>query len=266
MKRDGAEDRGREGESSCSVKEGGTPTGEVFIAGGDQRKAIMNRDFGGSQGKPKIRLGEGGHCGAEDGSKLLCGVARDSNGKERSLMVVDGKPGGLLEKLQDMLGTLNGINRAVEEDQSVVGILKDGARVTGDKGVSDRRGEGGVLEQPTKDISDNNEKVRRNGVTLTEPSPAVDPAPWDAIEEYGSFPTVKEITDPVAPFIRKASTMENAIQAIPVNTVKSFVEVELKNNGWSIPAVATVEQFSSISKVISNAAPKHKTGLVIADQ
>lgn len=71
--------------------------------------------------------------------------------------------------------------------------------------------------------------------------------------------------DLVAPFIRKASAMENAIQAIPVNTVKSFVEVELKNNGWSILAVATVEQISSISKVISNAAPKHRTGFVIAD-
>lgn len=146
VKRDGAEDKGREGESSCPVKEGGTPTGEVFIVGGNQRKAIMNRDFGGSQGKPKICLGEGGHHGAEDGSKLMGGVARDNDRKECSLMIVDGKPGGLLEKLQDMLGTLNGISRAVEEDQSVIGILKDKARVIGDKGVSDRRGEGGVLE------------------------------------------------------------------------------------------------------------------------
>lgn len=164
----------------------------------------------------------------------------------------------MLEKLQDIFGTRDSLSRAFEEHQGVIGILKNSSRVTGYKGVSDGRGEGGVLKETTKDISDDEEKVGGNGATLPEPSPTVDPVPRDATKEDGSLPAVKEITDLVTPFIRKASAPENVIQTIPVDTIKGFMEVELKNNGRCISTVAAVEQISSISKDVSDAAPKHK--------
>lgn len=86
----------------------------------------------------------------------------------------------MLEKLHDIFGTRDSLSRAFEEDQGVISILKNGSRVTGYKGVSDGRGEGGVLKETTKDVSDDDEKVGGNGITLPEPSPTVDPAPRDA--------------------------------------------------------------------------------------
>lgn len=58
VKGNGAEDSSREGEVTCSVKKGGTPTGEVFVAGRNKGKTIMDRNFGVSQRKPKVRLGK----------------------------------------------------------------------------------------------------------------------------------------------------------------------------------------------------------------
>jgi hypothetical protein len=87
----------------------------------------------------------------------------------------------LLEELKDVLSLGDGISGTVKEDQSVVGVLKNGARFTKNKGVSDRGSKRQVLKQATKDVSNNDKDVRGEGVALTEAISAIDPTPRNAI-------------------------------------------------------------------------------------
>lgn len=82
-----------------------------------------------------------------------------------------------------------------------------------------------VLEKTTEDISNNDEEVRGQGVALAEAVTAVDPMPRDAIEENRGFAGIKEIQHPITPIIRKTSAVKNSNKAIPINTIKGFLEV-----------------------------------------
>jgi hypothetical protein len=55
-------------------------------------------------------------------------------------------------------------------------------------------------------------------------------------------------------------------EALPIYVVEGFVKVELKNEGWGLPAVATVKEVSGVCKTFRNAAPKNETGLVRTDK
>lgn len=90
MKGDGAENTGRDDEATRSIQKGGMPTRKVFVAGRNMGKTVMDRNFGGSQAKPEVRLRKGRHRGTEDVNKSSSGVSRDYNWKKRSFMVVDG--------------------------------------------------------------------------------------------------------------------------------------------------------------------------------
>jgi hypothetical protein len=55
-------------------------------------------------------------------------------------------------------------------------------------------------------------------------------------------------------------------QAVPLDSIKSFVEMKLKNNTRCISAIATVKQVGDIGKTLSEATTKDKTRLVPAHQ
>jgi hypothetical protein len=44
------------------------------------------------------------------------------------------------------------------------------------------------------------------------------------------------------------------------------MEIELKNKSRGLPAVAAMKEISSVSKTFRDAAPKHETSLISADQ
>ena len=83
-------------------------------------------------------------------------------------MVVDREPRSLLEDLQDMLSLSNGFSRAFEKDKGIVSVLEHGAGSIRDKGVFDGTGQVRVMEEPTKDVGNNNEKVGGEGGLLAE--------------------------------------------------------------------------------------------------
>lgn len=71
----------------------------MLVTGGNERKAVGHIDFVGGKGEAKIGLRESGDSGAEASSKSKGNVGGYTNGEECSLVVVDGKPHGILEDL-----------------------------------------------------------------------------------------------------------------------------------------------------------------------
>lgn len=83
---------------------------------------------------------------------------------------------------------------------------------------------------------------------------AVDPSSRDAIKKDGGFASLKQLSDPAAPFIRETTAAKDTIEAVPVNAIKSFVEVQLQNDGGRASLITAVEQFSSIHKAVRYAS------------
>lgn len=102
---------------------------------------------------------------------------------------------------------------------------------SGIKGVPDGSSKVGMMQKFVKDVSHNDEKIGRKGVTLPETIAAIDPSAWDAIEKHCSFASVQKFLDPVTPIIRKPSTPQHTVKTIPIDTVEGLVEVKLHNNG-----------------------------------
>jgi hypothetical protein len=61
------------------------------------------------------------------------------------------------------------------------------------------------------------------------------PVPGHAIEKDSSVPHGKDTLHPSAPTIVKAPGPEDGNQTVPVDRVKGFTKIDLKNNGRSFP-------------------------------
>lgn len=114
-------------------------------------------------------------------------------------MVVDGEARGRFKYSKDVLDLMHSIRAASKEDNGVVGVLNDRARSAINEGVAEGRGEGGVVEQVAKNISNNDEEVRRQRIALPEASATIDPSPRDTVEEDRRLPSLKQGVDPGAP-------------------------------------------------------------------
>jgi hypothetical protein len=145
-------------------------------------------------------------------------------------MIINGEASSLFEELKDMPGLKDSVMGAIKEDESVVRILKDRTRVIRNNGVPNRGGERRVLKQTTQDVCYNDEQVRRERVTLPKPVAAIDPGARNAIEKDCRLASDQEITNPPAPLFREASAPEYLIKAIPIDTIKSFMEIQLKHD------------------------------------
>lgn len=105
-----------------------------------------------------------------------------------------------------------------------------------------------MLKKPTKDISNNNEEIRRKRVTLPKTITTIDPAPRSAVQKNCSFSSGQQVSDPSTPFLREPMEAENVSKTIPVNTVKGFMEIKLQDDGGGVATIAAVQQISGISK------------------
>jgi len=72
--------------------------------------------------------------------------------------------------------------------------------------------------------------------------------------------------NPNAPFVWESPVTQYAIEAVPVNTVESFVKIKLHNDGWGVPSIAAVKEIGSLGKAVSNASSQHESRLVRANE
>jgi hypothetical protein len=105
----------------------------------------------------------------------------DVHGHERALVKVDAESGGVSKALEQPAHTASRRHIRAEDQKRVVGVLKDGARSTVHNGMLE---DVISLNQPLKHIGDDEEEVRRERVTLPQPTQTGDPLPRDAVEEH----------------------------------------------------------------------------------
>jgi hypothetical protein len=66
--------------------------------------------------------------------------------------------------------------------------------------------------------------------------------------------------------IRETFGGKNTIQSIPDDRVKSLAEVKVKNRCRCGPTVASLNNISSVNKVLRNSVPRDEVGLVRVDK
>jgi len=79
-----------------------------------------------------------------------------------------------------------------------------------------------LFDQALQDISDNNEEVWRDRISLSKASTARNPSTWDTIEHDSCFPGEQNLPNPTAPPIIKTTSHKDSIQATPFDRVESF--------------------------------------------
>jgi len=122
-------------------------------------------------------------------------------------VVVDRKTGCFFKDLQDLFGLGNSFCRTFEKNQGIIGVLENRTGFTMNNRVMDCSSKEGMMQKPAEHISHDNEEIRRQGVTLAETVPAVNPTPWDSIEKNSSFARVEEFPDPTPPKLGEPTTL-----------------------------------------------------------
>jgi len=130
--------------------------------------------------------------------------------------------------------------------------------------MTDVRKKGWLVQQPFQNISNNYEQIRGERISLAEAVPTADPSTGDAVKQDRRFAGTKEIQNPVTPKRGEAAVEKNLDQAIPINRVKSLMEIKLQNYSRRGPTVAAVPKVSNIDKVIDDTAAKNEPSLISA--
>ena len=71
------------------------------------------------------------------------------------------------------------------------------------------------MDEALEDVCDDDEKVWRERIALTETAPTSDPTPRNAVEHHSSLPTDEDRGDPRAPASIKAASCKDLVKARP---------------------------------------------------
>jgi hypothetical protein len=82
------------------------------------------------------------------------------------------------------------------------------------------------VEKTLKNTSNNYKEVGGERVTLPQGIAASDPLSRDAIKEDGRFSRPQEVKDLATPIGGEATATQDLVEAVPVDRVKSFMEVQ----------------------------------------
>jgi hypothetical protein len=181
-------------------------------------------------------------------------------------MEVYGKPGGGSKVIKDSFeaGGRRGVGFA--NDESVVGILENGARARGGKGVRKLAIGAGVTNKTLEDVSDDDKKVGGEGVSLPEAITTSNPVARHPVEEHSRMPGVEDTSHPAAPPIIETAGFQNRKEAVPVDRVKGFSEVQLEHRGRSQSFVTRLNNVGGIDKVFSDRTARNEPRLIGVDK
>ena len=119
------------------------------------------------------------------------------------------------------------LGSSFEDNEGVIGILQDRARKGGGERVFKRPIAGRQKDKTLEGVSNKDEEVGRERVSLSEAMTALDPITWLAVEEDGRLTGKEERNHPLSPEGRKALSIEYKIEGRTADRVKSFAEIEL---------------------------------------
>jgi hypothetical protein len=181
-------------------------------------------------------------------------------------MEVYGKPGGVSEVIKDSFeaGGRRGVSFA--NDESVVGILENGARARGGKGVRKLAIGAGVTNKTLEDVSDDDKKVGGEGVSLPEAITTSNPVARHPVEEHSRMPGVEDTSHPAAPPIIETAGFQNREEAVPVDRVEGFPEVNFKHERGRFSVMAAPKDVCGIHNILGDSTTRKEAGLVRVDK
>jgi hypothetical protein len=91
----------------------------------------------------------------------------------------------------------------------------------------------GVQEAP-KELGDSEEEVRRQGITLSQPILAANPALGHTVKQEGSLPSGEQRSGHTAKIAAETASLEDRIQGHPVHRIERLLKINLHNNGGSL--------------------------------
>jgi hypothetical protein len=144
---------------------------------------------------------------------------------------IDGQPGSSGEVIQDEFEVGDRSMVGPTDDESVINILENGTRQVRREGVANQAVPPSFTDEALKDVRHDDEEVWRKRVTLPKPIAATNPVPRDPIEEDRSVSGGKNAGHPLAPAFVEAPSFENGQEAVPVNGIESFSEVDFEDDG-----------------------------------
>ena len=100
---------------------------------------------------------------------------------ESGFVEVDRQAGRGREVLKNALERSHGHHIPFHENQRVIRILKDGTRERSIDGVLQLPPLSAASDKSLKDVRHDDEEVRGEGITLTEPTPTGDPTAGDPV-------------------------------------------------------------------------------------
>ena len=121
--------------------------------------------------------------------------------------------------------------------RSVIGILEDRAGSI-DQGMPDCAG---IFEQALQQVSNKNEKVGGQGISL--PQFALTGNPWTrgAIDEEGGAGGLEYLKHPTLPERRESSRLHDSKQAAPIDRVECFGEIQFEHNCGFPPTMTALD-------------------------
>jgi hypothetical protein len=89
----------------------------------------------------------------------------------------------------------------------------------------------GLTDQALEHIGHEDEQVRGGRILLAQAVPAADPVPGYPVKKDSRETRAKNIIHPAALTVVEAAGPKDGKEALPVNRVERFLEVNFKNNG-----------------------------------
>jgi hypothetical protein len=181
-------------------------------------------------------------------------------------MEVNSETRGRGEGVEDPFQVDDMLGNGPDDDEGIISILEDGTGEIIDKRVKEESLPGGLEEHLLKDIYNDVEEERGQGVSLAEPSTTLNPPSGNSVKEDGCVAREIEIFNPGAPKVRKPLGRKDPVEGVPTNRVKGLAEIKFENCRGSRSAVAGLDNVRSIHKIFGNGPPRDEAGLVGVDK
>jgi hypothetical protein len=115
-----------------------------------------------------------------------------------------------------------------------------------------------LTDEPLKNIGNNDEEVGGEGITLPQPVAAEDPVSRDSVKEHGSVPSVQDVGHPGAPPIIKPPSLKDTEEAVPVDRVESFSEINFEDDRGGFAEVAAPQDVGRVKGCAIKLQQRHR--------
>jgi hypothetical protein len=151
-------------------------------------------------------------------------------------------------------------------DEGVIGILKDRTREVINERVKKEASLRRMEQKLLEDIRNQVKEKGGEGVTLSKPTPTLDPPSRDAIQKNSSLARIVEQGDPGSPKVWEAFGKQDTVEGLPANGVEGLSEVQFENSSGSRSPVTSLDNIRGVNEVFCNGTAGDKPRLVLVNQ